>query len=164
MEAWYAPLMRKAYDNALNSPDPSTQNGAVLVSADGKVIGEGCNHFPAGVDKCHWHGPKQAKYDRVVHAEVSAILSAARNGHSTWNSTLICPWAGCSNCSKHIADAGITQLIRNPWTDGLTGMHWFDDCMVGDEIMREAGVVLTDADPVVLPVVKIRRDGKLWPA
>lgn len=164
MEAWYAELMRKAYENALNSLDPSTQNGSVLISPDGVVIGQGWNHFPDGINEVHWHGPKQAKYDRVVHAEVSAILDAARRGNSTDGSTLLCPWAACSNCSKTIADSGVVRLIRNPWTDGLTGMHWFDDCMVGDEIMREAGVSLVDADPVVLPVVKIRRDGKLWPA
>ena len=155
---------RASYEVATFSPDPSTQNGAVLYDFNGVEIGRGCNNFPSGVDVKHWHDREQ-KYPRVVHAEVAAILDAGRLGNSTIGSVLVCPWAACSNCAKHIAYAGVSVLYRHPQeTDEIfaTG-RWHDECMLGDEIMREAGIALIDK-PVVQTDLRLRRNGHLWPA
>lgn len=50
------------------------------------------------------------EYGRVVHAEMEAILSCARNSISTVNSTLYCTTFPCHNCAKHIIDAGIISV------------------------------------------------------
>ena len=97
----YDRYMAEAYRAATGSPDPSTQNGAVLLCGD--VAISGCNEFPKGVSAEHWHGEKEGKYARVVHSEVSVLLNAAKLGVATAGSTLVCPWAACSNCAKHIA-------------------------------------------------------------
>lgn len=166
-----------AYRHAMESPDPSTQNGAVLLAADPvsydraggwdyKIIGAGCNDFPRGVDLEHWTGPKEGKYARVVHSEVSAILDAARSGHATEGATLVCPWAACSNCSKHIAAAGIAVLVRHPFFDNgvASGNSWYDDCVLGDEIMKQAGIVIVEIDPLIAGTgIQLRREGRLWP-
>lgn len=156
-------LFKTCYQLATKSPDPSTQNGAVLVHLR-NIVGYGWNDFPQGVDTQYWHGDKIDKYARVVHAEVAAILSAARQGYSTIGTTLICPWAACSNCAKHIAAAGISKLIRHSFANSgtSTGSHWFAECQLGDEIMQQAGVEIFEVEPLTTNI-QLRRDGILWP-
>ncbi len=155
--------MIEAYRVATKSPDPSTQNGAVLIITGGGSV-SGCNEFPEGVSAIHWDGPKEGKYARVVHAEVSVLLQAARIGYPTAGSTLVCPWAACSNCAKHIAYSGVETLVRHKFANNgvTTGNHWYEDCVIGDEIMKEAGIKIIEIEPLVSPV-QLRRDGKLWP-
>lgn len=160
----YTSAMKAAYQAAWHSPDPSTQNGAVLLGLQNEIIGTGCNDFPQGVDKAHWTGTDKApKYARVCHAEVAAILQASRLGRSTLNSTLVCPWAACSNCAKYVCEAGVRRLVRHNWSNSgvTTGSHWYDDCIIGDEILREGGVMIVEIDPVK-SLMKLRRDGKEW--
>ena len=158
----YTKDLLEAYRYALSSPDPSTQNGGVLLNPGGDIIGVGFNHFPAGVDQSHWHN-REAKYLRVVHAETGAIIDAARRGNSTFESTLVCPWAACSNCAKHIADAGVQTLVRHTFSNNgvTTGNHWYEDCLIGDEIMKQAGVKIIEVDPVPSKI-ELRRNGELW--
>lgn len=152
-----------AYRVASTSLDPSTQNGAVLLDSNWREIGKSSNHFPSGVSEQYWHGEKADKYARVVHAETGALLAAAKRGFSTWDSILVCPWAACSNCAKHIADAGVSKLYRHKWANsGVdTGSHWYDDCAIGDEIMTQAGVEIIEVEPVESDI-SLRRDGKQW--
>lgn len=153
-----------SYQVATRSLDPSSQTGAVLISANGlHVIGTGFNHFTPGIDEKFWHGDKEDKYARVVHAEVSAILSAARAGNKTQGSIMVSPWAACSSCAKTIADAGISRLIRHPHDDnGGAAIRWMTDCLLGDEIMLAAGIEITEIAPIHCGI-RMRRDGKLWP-
>lgn len=50
------------------------------------------------------------EYGRAVHAEMEAILSAARNGVSVRDSTLYSTTYPCHNCAKHIVAAGISTV------------------------------------------------------
>lgn len=154
--------MHEAYMIAAESPDPSTQNGALLLTRSFEIIGGACNDFPGGVNQRHWHGEKAGKYARVVHSEVGALLDAARRGHSTTNSVLVCPWAACSNCAKHIAAANVAVLVRTPLAGEAGLPHWHDDCLIGDEILREAGVSIIEVEPLQIDF-KLRRNGREWP-
>lgn len=159
-------MMVASYNEATKSPDPSTQNGAVLVGNLASMnwpIGYGFNSFPDGIDEKYWTGSKEDKYARVCHAEVSAILDAARIGMPTVGSTLICSWAACSSCAKYIARAGVVRLIRHPWDkNGVTFSNsWYDDCIIGDEIMNAAGIEIIEIDPVPWDG-KLRRNESLW--
>ena len=51
------------------------------------------------------------EYGRVVHAEMEAILMAARNNISCRNATLYCTTFPCHNCAKHIIASGIKKVI-----------------------------------------------------
>lgn len=51
------------------------------------------------------------EFGRVVHAEMEAILSCAREGINTRDTTLYCTTFPCHNCAKHIIDAGITRVV-----------------------------------------------------
>jgi deoxycytidylate deaminase len=51
------------------------------------------------------------EFGREVHAEVSAILSAARLGIATAGSILYTTTFPCHNCAKHIVAAGISKVV-----------------------------------------------------
>lgn len=160
----YNRYMLRSYVMAERSRDPSTQLGAILVSKDDIEIGHGWNHFTLNVDKAHWSGPKEGKYARVAHAEVSAILMAARQGLATLDSTLVCGWSACANCAKYIVEAGISKLVRHKDCNAgeFTNPHWYEDCAIGDEILTAGNVEIIEIDPVPTHL-HFRRNGNLWP-
>jgi deoxycytidylate deaminase len=51
------------------------------------------------------------EFGRVVHAEMGALLSCAREGISTRDAELFCTTFPCHNCAKHIIDAGIGRVV-----------------------------------------------------
>ena len=51
------------------------------------------------------------EYGRVVHAEMDALLSCARNGMDSLGATLYCTTFPCHNCAKHIVSAGIKRVV-----------------------------------------------------
>lgn len=51
------------------------------------------------------------EYGRMVHAEMEALLSLARNNISSRNATLYCTTFPCHNCAKHIVAAGIERVV-----------------------------------------------------
>lgn len=51
------------------------------------------------------------EYGRVVHGEMEAILSCARNNISCKDATLYATTFPCHNCAKHIIAAGITRVV-----------------------------------------------------
>lgn len=50
-------------------------------------------------------------FGRSVHAEMSALLCAARRGFSVKDLTLYTTTYPCQNCAKHIIEAGIKKVI-----------------------------------------------------
>ena len=50
------------------------------------------------------------EYGRVVHAEMSALMSAARNGTKVKNMHMFCTTYPCHNCAKHLVAAGIQKV------------------------------------------------------
>lgn len=50
------------------------------------------------------------EYGRVVHAEMSALMSAARNGTGVKGMHMFCTTYPCHNCAKHLVAAGIDKV------------------------------------------------------
>jgi len=50
------------------------------------------------------------EYGRVVHAEMSALMSAARNGTQVKGMHMFCTTYPCHNCAKHLVAAGIQKV------------------------------------------------------
>jgi deoxycytidylate deaminase len=50
------------------------------------------------------------EYGRIIHAEMSAIVDAARLGRSTRNAALFCTTFPCHMCAKHIVGAGLRHV------------------------------------------------------
>lgn len=51
------------------------------------------------------------EYGRVVHAEMQAILSCAKEGINCSNGTLYCTTFPCHNCAKHLIASGIKRVV-----------------------------------------------------
>ncbi len=51
------------------------------------------------------------EYGRIVHAEMSAIVDAARLGRSVNGGTLFCTTFPCHMCAKHIVAAGLKKVV-----------------------------------------------------
>lgn len=51
------------------------------------------------------------EYGRAVHAEMEALMSAARTGISVLGATLYTTTFPCHNCAKHIVAAGVGKVV-----------------------------------------------------
>jgi len=80
-----------------------------------KTVRSGEKHGldPSVVERVLQESPLRdiTEYQRAVHAEMEALLSAARNGASTRDATLYCTTFPCHNCAKHIVAAGIKRVL-----------------------------------------------------
>ncbi len=92
------------------SKDPSTKVGAVIADSFNRIVSIGYNGFPRGVNDCpDLYANREEKYKRVVHAELNAILNAARpvNGCTIY----IWPLFTCNECAKIIIQSGIERVV-----------------------------------------------------
>ncbi len=154
-----------AYSIATESPDPSTQNGAVLRWPNGRIIrptGE-CNDFPRGTFPSARTLTRPIKYQFIEHAERGALYAAARFGICTNGLTMVACWASCADCARAIVQSGIRTLVRhNPPTDDGSSQRWLDSIKIGDEILNAGGVEIVEFTDPLPGAPKILRDGELW--
>lgn len=143
--------MQEAIVAASFSIDPSVQNGAVIVSPSGEIVGSGFNAFPQGADDTRpsrWERP--GKYLWIEHAERNAVFCAAQLGNATAGAVMYCPWASCADCARAIVQAGLSRLVRFPMppADG-----WNESIQTGDLILQEGGVEIVEIsmDDVSIP-------------
>lgn len=97
----------------------SLQVGAVLVK-DNRIISIGYNGTVSGYYTCKEslrHGVfnredhTQWSDSHEIHAEMNAILFAAKSGISTNECTLYCTHEPCDQCLKNIIQAGIVRVV-----------------------------------------------------
>lgn len=110
---WDQYFMGMAHLSALRSKDPSTQVGAVIVSAANKVVSIGYNGLPKGCsdDEYPWDregSALESKYVYVVHAELNAILNAPLSVQGCRIYVSLFP---CNECAKAIIQAGIAEIV-----------------------------------------------------
>lgn len=117
------------------SKDPSTRVGALVVDEERRIVGSGYNGFPRGVDDDPArYGDRPLKLAMVVHAEVNAILNAAK---SVRGCVLVSTRAPCSACSGVIIQSGISYVIC---PDQAANSKWADDWMIAKQMLLEGGV------------------------
>lgn len=142
--------LAQAYDIARSSSDRSNQNGAVIVNLiddDFKIIGQGANNFPAGVEWTEERATtRPKKYQYYEHAERWAIYNAAYNGLTTNGAILICPWAACADCARAVIVAGIDTVIVHKQRMDTTPERWRASIDEAFQMWREAGVNLHQFD------------------
>lgn len=122
----------RAYAEAANSPDPNTQNGAGVYvlgrredppfdipyegDSEGNVwtfAGAGHNKPVGDYDREMYKSHRDYRLAVTIHAEVSAIVNASKNGHALRNAVLVCPWSACYSCAGVIGESGIKTLVRH---------------------------------------------------
>ena len=95
----------------------SKQVGAVIVK-DGRILSTGYNGTPAGFTNCcdYWKGeytPEHHEWSKTyeIHAEMNAIIWAAREGISIEGATIYVTLEPCSECSKNVIASGIKRIV-----------------------------------------------------
>lgn len=66
------------------------------------------------------------EYSRSIHAEMDAVLSAARSGVKIQGGSLYVTTYPCHNCARHLVAAGITEVrFLEPYDKSLAvSLHW----------------------------------------
>jgi len=95
----------------------SKQVGAVIVK-DGRILSTGYNGTPAGYTNCcdFWNGQYTSQHHQwsktyEIHAEMNAIIWAAKNGISIDGATIYVTLEPCSECSKNLIASGIKRIV-----------------------------------------------------
>ncbi len=95
----------------------SKQVGAVIVK-DGRILSTGYNGTPAGFTNCctHWDGAYTKDHHDwsktyEIHAEMNAIIWAARKGISIEGASIYVTLEPCSECSKNLIASGIKRIV-----------------------------------------------------
>lgn len=132
------------------SKDPSTKVGAVIVGPDREIRSTGFNGFPRGIaDTDERLNDRDIKLSLVVHAEMNAILNAARIGVSLKGCTLYLTatddsgavWGGapCTRCAVEIIQSGITEIVSRPFK--LVPSRWEESVKTARMLLEEAGIL-----------------------
>ena len=106
-----------AFELSKASKCVSKQVGAVIVK-NGRILSTGYNGTPAGFINCcdHWNGEYTAEHHEwsktyEIHAEMNAIIWAAREGISIEGATIYVTLEPCSECSKNVIASGIKRIV-----------------------------------------------------
>ena len=119
------------------SKDPSTRVGAVIVQ-DKRIIATGYNGFPSGIDDDDRLHNREAKYALTVHAEMNAILNAAKAGVKLDGSTLyVNGLCVCQDCAKAVVASGIKRVVA---TEPVQIERWQESLQKAKAMFDEAGV------------------------
>lgn len=155
-QRWDRHFLQLCIDHARMSKDPSTRVGAVIIGQDREPLSDGFNGFPRGVADTHERlHDRETKLKLVVHAEMNALMNAARTGTRLKGSTLYLAatdtcgnqWGGppCSRCTVHVIQAGIVEIVSYPIK--AVPSRWHADLVLAHEILAEAGITYREVWP-----------------
>ncbi len=155
----YHKAMTQVLEHARTSPDPATQNAAVLLDPLGFMLQKtlATNEFPSRVKNLEERWERPAKYQYVAHAEANVVAYAAREGQRTQGRTLLAAWAACTDCAKMIIQAGIRRLVTMRPTVDSHG-NWGASIDIAMVMLEEAGVEVVYLDGPF--GVTVRRNGE----
>lgn len=146
---WDRHFLRMALENARMSKDPRTSVGAIIIGPDREIRSAGFNGFPRGiadtVDRLH---DRDLKLKLIVHAEMNALMNAARIGVSTKGCALYLAatddtgliWGGppCSRCLVHVIQAGVSEIVS--FEPKSIPSRWHDDLGFAATLIDEVGI------------------------
>jgi dCMP deaminase len=119
----------------------SKQVGAVIVK-DGRILSTGYNGTPAGYKNCcdHWDGqytPEHHNWSKTyeIHAEMNAIIWAARKGISIEGATIYVTLEPCADCSKNIIQSGIKRIVYEKYYE-------HNDSPIISQFLKDNGVII----------------------
>lgn len=144
---WDKRFIAMAEEVAKWSKDPGTKVGAVLVD-ERRIIATGYNGFPQNIeDTIERYSNRELKLAYTVHAEVNAILNAAKNGARTENSTLYVTFSPCVSCAASVVQAGVSTVVCPCLS--IAPERWRGSFEKGQELLREAGVLVLTYIPKI---------------
>lgn len=129
---WDLRMMEKARLISTWSKDPDHKVGAVI-AMNNKTVSEGYNGPPRGIADSDL--PRDRETLRTIHAEINAIIFAARPLHGA--SIYVYPFLPCAACAAAIIQTGITRIIYH---EQSSLPKWQESQNEAEIMFREAGL------------------------
>lgn len=139
---WDTRHLEMAHHVSAWSKDPSTKVGARITDSRNRVISEGFNGPPRGVQDDP-NVDRETKLRRTIHAERNAILFARQ---ALTGTTLYVTHHPCAQCAALIAQAEIARVVCNA-PDSDFQSRWAADIAEAQQIFEQAGVELISVTP-----------------
>jgi dCMP deaminase len=145
---WDKVFLNIAAEMATRSHCRSLKVGAVVVR-DNRILSTGINGTPTGYVNCDELHPKRdsREFDRErhhkfsddyeIHAEMNAIIFAAKHGIPIDGATLYCTDSPCKNCLKAICNSGIIRVVFRNLYDLAGYDEKTDEMMAAGKIKLE---------------------------
>jgi len=105
-------FMNLAFNVSLRSIDPHTKHGAVVVDNDYGILTCGYNSWVRNADDDEVELERSKK--SLIHAEMNAILQAAKSGISLKDSRFYITGSPCIECFQSIIQVGAKRIIYGP--------------------------------------------------
>lgn len=148
-ERWDRHFLGLALYHSRLSKDPSTRVGSVIVGPDREILSAGFNGFPRGIaDTQERLNDRETKLQLVVHAEMNALLAAARTGMRLKGCILYLAatdasgtvWGGppCTRCTVEIIQVGISEIVSYPVKTAPS--KWHGDLLTARDLIEEVGI------------------------
>jgi dCMP deaminase len=148
-QRWHLHFLAIAQECARMSKDASTKVGSVIVGPDREIRSTGFNGLPRGIADTEARlSTREVKLQLVVHAEMNAVLNAARFGAPLRGCTLYIAamnsdgdiWGGppCTRCAVEIIQAGIAKVVSYP--QKAVPSRWHEDLLIAHGVLHEAGI------------------------
>lgn len=158
---WDRHFLRLATVHSEMSKDPNTIVGSVIVGPDREIVSSGFNGFPRGIkDTPERLNDREVKLKLIVHAEMNAILAAARMGAKLKGCTLYLAamkaegkegagvfWGGppCTRCTVEIIQSGISEIVSYPVKS--IPSKWHNDLELARRLLDESGILYREIQP-----------------
>lgn len=127
---------------ASKSKDPSTQNGAIIISKDNSPLGFGYNGPPKNYDDDDLDWSRENKRPHIIHAEQNAIMWTA----AKWclpGSTMYVTGRPCSVCMGIIAANNIARVVFFPMVRDA-GSMMMQDWDITVDVAKRGKVTLVE--------------------
>lgn len=145
---WDSHFLGMALYHSRLSKDPSTRVGSIITGPDREILSGGFNGFPRGIADDERLQDRDTKLKLVVHAEMNALLAAARTGMRLKGCTLYLAatddsglvWGGppCTRCTVEIIQVGIAKIVSFPQKS--VPSRWHEDLALALKLISEAGI------------------------
>jgi len=124
------------------------RSGAIIVK-DKRILSTGYVGSPAGLPHCDeaGHITKEVRHEdgrvsqhclRTTHAEMNAIVQAAKHGISIKDATVYCKMEPCLTCAKAIINSGIKRVVA---------LREYHDSKDSRRFLAQAGIPLDIVEP-----------------
>lgn len=108
----------------------------MITDQKNRIISLGFNGYPHGVKDVGLEN-REEKYNKIIHAEMNAILFSNRN--ITGCTLYISPLPPCSRCMTMIIQSGITRIVTiKPFGDRKD--RWAESNKIAFDMAAEVGI------------------------